>query len=640
MLTKRSATDQLLLIIILLTGSVLRLYHFSTWSLSNDELSALSRLQFPSLASVIENGVKIDDMHPPGVQIFLYFLTKWFGNSVFVVRLPFVLTGIASIYIFFLLAARWLNNKGALIATALFSSLIFPVLYSQLARPYSFGLLFTLLNVYFLTKILHASNDENKSTVNKWHLVIYIVSGALCMYTHYFAFLMAGIAGITGLIIARSSLKLWLLGAGLAMFILYIPAIPVFMYQMGIGGLGGENGWLGPPEKDAILQLIYFIFNESKIVLLLVLALFFFSIIHQYKSVVKNKFRLLSALFFLIPFLIAFFYSLYKNPVYQHSIMLFNFPFLLIYICSFIPSEDHIIYKYLAPFIMLVTVTSTIAEKKFYSTNYFGVFKELVLQADTTVQKYGKENVTFSSNVIKPYYINYYHDQLSIPVRYELYSCNTTTGLAALDSLVKSTHTKYLSYAWSNTLNRDETDYIIRNSYPYLVKKENYFNSGYRLYSKNNNEGQTKKTAFLVDLDFENSQLENDNRMFSTEASHSGQQSIHFTSNDEYGPTFRKSAEELHLSKGDIIAFSAWIFTNEPIDGNLVIQMNNDDKTLFWSGAPAKDYVTQTGTWKQIYVIHILSEDFNKSSEVSAYYWNSGKRNLYIDDFRIEVIQQ
>lgn len=640
MLTKRSSTDQLLLIIILITGCLLRFYNFSTWSLSNDELSALSRLQFPSFSSVIENGVKLDDMHPPGVQTFLYFLTKWFGNSVFIVRLPFVLAGIFSIYIFYLLAASWINKKGALIATALFSSLIFPVLYSQLARPYSFGLLFVLINVLFLSRLLYPENNDTNSTINKKHLLIYILSGALCMYTHYFAFLMAGIIGIAGVIMAKSSLKLWLVGAGVGMFVLYIPAIPVFMYQMGIGGLGGEGGWLGPPEKDAILQLLYFIFNESNIVSIMVLLILLYGLMHHFKNPVKNNFRFLSILFFLIPFIIAFFYSLYKNPVYQHSIMLFNFPFLLIFICSFIPSEDHKIYRYVTPVILLITVSSTIAEKRFYNTNYFGVFKELVLHADTTARKYGNDNVTFTSNVIKPYYINYYHDQFDIPVRYDLFSCNTTPGLAALDSIVKSAATTYLSYSWSNTLNRDETDLIIRNSYPYLVSKENYFNSGYRLYSKKKTDGQPKTTVFQTELNFEGSSQENDNRMLTNDIAHSGKQSIHFTSTDEFGPTFRKSAEELHFSKGDIIAFSAWVFTNEPVDGNLVLQMNDNDKTLFWSGSPAKDYVTQTGKWKQIYVVHTLTEDFNKSCAVSAYYWNSGKRNLYIDDFRIEVIQQ
>ena len=56
-------------LVVFLLGCVLRFYHFAEWSLSNDELSALSRLQFDDLASVIEKGVRLDDMHPIGVQI-------------------------------------------------------------------------------------------------------------------------------------------------------------------------------------------------------------------------------------------------------------------------------------------------------------------------------------------------------------------------------------------------------------------------------------------------------------------------------------------------------------------------------------------------------------------------------------------
>lgn len=139
---KRFFIDNTLLILILCVGFAMRFYHFSEWSLTNDELSALSRLQFDNLSSVIEKGVRLDDMHPMGVQVFLWYWTKFFGITPFAVRLPFVILGCLSLGLFYLIAKDWVGTNRALIALSIFACSQFPILYSQLARPYAPGLFF------------------------------------------------------------------------------------------------------------------------------------------------------------------------------------------------------------------------------------------------------------------------------------------------------------------------------------------------------------------------------------------------------------------------------------------------------------------------------------------------------------------
>src|SRR6188508_3736379 len=77
-------------------AAILRLLNLTGFSLSNDELSALARLQFDSVSEVIQQGVYVD-FHPAGVQLFLYFWTKIFGFSEFAVRFPFALMGVLSV---------------------------------------------------------------------------------------------------------------------------------------------------------------------------------------------------------------------------------------------------------------------------------------------------------------------------------------------------------------------------------------------------------------------------------------------------------------------------------------------------------------------------------------------------------------
>src|SRR5688572_14049097 len=72
---KLNLAQQLALCFILLVAAILRFYHYSDWSLSNDELSALNRLRYDSFTEVMKHGVMLNDMHPPGIQAFLYILT-------------------------------------------------------------------------------------------------------------------------------------------------------------------------------------------------------------------------------------------------------------------------------------------------------------------------------------------------------------------------------------------------------------------------------------------------------------------------------------------------------------------------------------------------------------------------------------
>ena len=79
-LEKISKTNPLLLLILAISLLV-RLNGLTGFSLSNDELSAMARLQFSSFSEMIEKGVRTNDMHPIGVQSFLWFWTQLTGIS-------------------------------------------------------------------------------------------------------------------------------------------------------------------------------------------------------------------------------------------------------------------------------------------------------------------------------------------------------------------------------------------------------------------------------------------------------------------------------------------------------------------------------------------------------------------------------
>jgi uncharacterized membrane protein len=136
-----------LLILIMFFAATVRFYGYHTWSLTNDELSALLGYSYGSLHNTIFNYVA-NDFHPAGVQILIWFWCKIFGTSVTALRFPFVIMGILSVYLAYLTSRKWFNYHAAVLIAATLAVSQFAILYSQLARPYSAGLFFVLLTLH------------------------------------------------------------------------------------------------------------------------------------------------------------------------------------------------------------------------------------------------------------------------------------------------------------------------------------------------------------------------------------------------------------------------------------------------------------------------------------------------------------
>ena len=109
----------LFLIVIVIFGSVLRIYGLGYQSLWTDELASWDITRKDNLKSVINETIK-DDL-PPGYYIFQYYIQKYFGDSEIVLRIPSVFGGLLCIIAIFILGSRLYSEKECLIAAALMS---------------------------------------------------------------------------------------------------------------------------------------------------------------------------------------------------------------------------------------------------------------------------------------------------------------------------------------------------------------------------------------------------------------------------------------------------------------------------------------------------------------------------------------
>ena len=77
-----------LLIFILAISFVLHFINLKDLSLSNDELSAITRSRYDTFSEMITKGVYID-YHPAGIQTYIFYWMKLFGDDAFLFPIKF-----------------------------------------------------------------------------------------------------------------------------------------------------------------------------------------------------------------------------------------------------------------------------------------------------------------------------------------------------------------------------------------------------------------------------------------------------------------------------------------------------------------------------------------------------------------------
>lgn len=572
-------TEKVILGIILFVGAALRIYNFWDFSLSNDELSALARLNFGSFRNLIMEGVRIDG-HPPAAQVILWYMTNLFGNSVFVVRLPFVLAGIASVYYMFRLAKEWISASAGLLSSATFAMLIFPVLYSRIARPYALGMLFALMAAFFWIRIV-----KEKNSLGDYFLLA--LSLALCAYSHYFAAFVAAMLAISGMFLIKGRNLRNYLFALVGSFLLFLPYIPIFLHQLSLGGVGQ---WLGKPENDWLWEHVRYVFNDSWFVLVIVLltGIVEFFLCKSKKSFLKIG---LPLIFFLAPFLVGFAYSKWVNPVLQNSTLLFSFPFLLMFIFSGWNDDRPKVTASLSIILLTVSFSSTIFEKHFFRTNHFGVFKELAVDL-IDWNKEVKSDALLIGDFNHPFYINYYLNR-NEALKLLLYRTTDEKGLAELKSLVDTSSNEYAIYAWSTINQIPEVEAIIREKYPIEVKREAYFNSEVVMFQK----GESA-SLFTEKFYFEKSDTWNLNPE-AVEQDSIGMKWLQMTGQDPFGPTFQATVQPL-INQGisEILVRITCSEISETSGLQLVYEQSNGEDRYGWeSDSFARQFKSSGPNW-------------------------------------------
>ncbi len=622
--------ENLLLLIILVVGGAMRFIGLDGFSYSGDEVSALIRTDLDSLSAVLKEGVKINDMHPAGVQVFLYYWTKLFGYGEWIVRLPFVLAGIMSIFLSFKIAQRWFNTHTGLITAALLTGLQYFVLFSEIARPYSPGLLFALSTVYFWNKIV--LDKKTKVAAYLW----FALSCLAAMYTHYYCFLFVGIVGITGVLMVHKSKRKALIFTGIGIVLLYLPHFGITSYQLDRGGL---HGWLGPPDKYWLFNYLFHLFNESWILIGVLAAFLIIGVYFKIRYPEVKKVHIVGLAWFFIAFLIGFFYSREVSPIIQNSVMIFCAPFLLMVIADLICVSGKKSFRFGMPFLILaVTTSSTAIEKDFFNTTHFGVIEEISLLNIEWRDKYGE--VTAIANVSDKKYLDFYKDKKGLDVDYAMYSINTEEDWNRVYELAYESENNYLSYAWSTRSNPVLMYEMIRLKFPALVQDNIYENSRVSLFSKSGT--AFDNTILSLEIDPKNSPyLSKPGHDFVDHPRHGP--CVEITPEQEFFFEFKIPMKDLSLEEGHYITIEFEAYSDEPVDYSCVYEIERNQQQLkapngdaAWHGKKMKVFHQEYG-WTKCVNARKVDPYLEEGDLGKFFFWNHGRSHLFVRNIRVNV---
>lgn len=591
--------------VLLVLGLILRLIFISEQGLSNDELSAWYRTKFTTWDSFWNDGVKTGDMHPAFYQVFLWIWVKVFGDTEFSIRATSLLFYILNSILIYKISCKHFTKLGGLLLQGLYTGLTFMVINTVFARPYNSGTFFLLLSFW---AVLELKNSDNKW---KWTLLLSVgLLGA--MLSHYFAFFVAIVIGISSLLYVGQKKIPKILIAGCIAVLAFIPHIGITLFQLQRGGLG----WLAPPDLKWSIDFIYLFFNESWILTLIMLSLLISSIyffgIHKI-----SKASSLSLLIFLMAFFGAYLISYSFTPILRETVMVFILPFLLLPILSLVKEKSQKWSLFLIAFVTILPLADSLLRHKLLAPVHFGVFRENGTEINKAIETYGKENITFASNYNNINYINYYVNQ---DLKEAIIDWDQADALYKLAEKAKKAKTKYFCYSFSNKYHVPMFLEVIRKYYPHEVSSMNTKFTCFYLYSKS--PGREKKT-FFTQNNLDTSYVEKE---FLAEIK------IPY---HEF-PSVKNKFEYYLFSCSGII--------KDTFPFYLVVTVERDGKTLMAGENPKVYYgydqtkINQVGVKQVFFTAFDLPEDLRPTDIVKAYCWNPNKGKVRITNIKMSYI--
>jgi hypothetical protein len=234
---------------LILLAAALRLATLTEQSFWYDESFTPVHVLHAGLGATLKAVVHSENT-PPLWYLLAFLDVRLFGDGALALRLPSALAGIATVPVVWGIGNALSGRRAALIGAAIVAVNPLFVWYSQEARAYGLFVFFAALAMLCFVRLLRAPSGRRA--------VLFVLSGALALLTHYFAVFL--LIPMVLLLLRERAARRAALPAAAALAVVGLALLPLISAQ---GGHGTQ--WIGRWALSSRLQAIpqYFLTGYS-----------------------------------------------------------------------------------------------------------------------------------------------------------------------------------------------------------------------------------------------------------------------------------------------------------------------------------------------------------------------------------------
>ncbi len=272
------------LIIIVLIGAFLRLYHIGFQSAWLDELNTMMESNPNLTFEEFKKSVVFWEGMPHLYFLITRFLSTFFSYNIITVRLVSVFFGVLSIYYIYKLGHKIFNKNVGLISAGFLTVNIFHIEYSQEARSYSMLMFFVIISFYQLLIYL-----------KKKTLLSAILLGVFCgLITNAHPIGILNVMSIYLIILIhlivfkkdRIMLLKYSVISAIVSFIVFLPTLETILTVSKI-----TNFWITEASIDYLIQTYQELFGKSLFLSWLFLIFYISFWLISIREIVKSNFK-------------------------------------------------------------------------------------------------------------------------------------------------------------------------------------------------------------------------------------------------------------------------------------------------------------------------------------------------------------
>ena len=196
---------------------------------------------------------------------------------------------------------------------------------------------------------------------------------------------------------------------------------------------------------------------------------------------------------------------------------------------------------------------------------------------------------------------------------------------------------KDIFYANINKIIYPEVKEIITDFYPRVLLDGNQGNSYFVHASKLAGEKNMNNVISFNDFEKDTSWATT-NQVDSSDA-YSGKRCIRIDSIKNYSPAFAKKFSDISRNQKCIFKISVYTKFEQGALPVIVFSTRRKDKNVVLVGENVNSYFTHAEKWRKVYFLKEVDSDIDANYIVEIYVWNSGKKTVWIDDFKIELLR-